>query len=211
MNQELSAFYFDVRKDVLYCDPASSTRKQASLQVLETLFRNVTAWLAPVLPFTTEEAYLAVYPDAVSVHLEQFPELPVEWRDDALAEKWATVKRVRSVVTACLEAERQVKRIGSALEAAPSVFVAGALASVLHDVPMAEVCITSGLYLQEGSAPDGAFTLDGVDGVSVVFDLAAGVRCARSWVVSKDVGSDPEYPDVSMRDAAALRELSLAA
>jgi isoleucyl-tRNA synthetase len=211
MNQELSAFYFDVRKDVLYCDPASSTRKQASLQVLETLFRNVTAWLAPVLPFTTEEAYLAVYPDAVSVHLEQFPELPVGWRDAALAEKWVAVKRVRSVVTACLEAERQVKRIGSALEAAPSVFVAGTLASVLRDVPMAEVCITSDLNLQEGSAPDGAFTLDGVDGVSVVFDLAAGVRCARSWVVGKDVGSDPEYPDVSMRDAVALRELSLAA
>jgi isoleucyl-tRNA synthetase len=211
MNQELSAFYFDVRKDVLYCDPASSVRKQASLQVLETLFRNVTAWLAPVLPFTTEEAYLAVYPDAVSVHLEQFPELPVEWRDASLAEKWAAVKRVRSVVTACLEAERQVKRIGSALEAAPSVFVAGALASVLRDVPMAEVCITSGLDLQEAAAPSGAFTLDGVDGVSVVFVPAPGVRCARSWVVSEDVGGDPDYPDVSLRDAAALRELALAA
>ncbi len=211
MNLELSAFYFDVRKDVLYCDPASSSRKQASLQALETLFRCVTTWLAPVLPFTTEEAFLAAYPDAVSVHLEQFPELPVEWLDERLADKWLAVKKVRSVVNACLERERKLNGFGSSVEASPTVFVRADLAGLLAGVSLAEVCITSGAAVTTQAAPDDAFTLDGVDGVAVGFALASGKRCARSWLVSDDVGADPGYPDVSLRDAVALRELAAVA
>jgi isoleucyl-tRNA synthetase len=212
MVQDLSAFYFDVRKDALYCDPASSARKQACLQVMAELFRCVSAWLAPVLPFTTEEAWLAAYPDAVSLHLEQFPDLPASWQDAGLAAKWASVRKVRSAVTGCLEEARQAKQLGSALEASVTVFVEDSqLASVLEGVALAEVCITSGADVVMAVAPQDAFRLEDVPGVAVVFAKADGRRCARSWVVSEDVGMDPDYPDVSLRDAAALRALQLAA
>ncbi len=120
---ELSAFYFDVRKDALYCDAPSSTRRKASLQVVRTLFDCVVTWLAPMLPFTMEEAWLERHPDARSVHLEQFPAVPQEWRDAALAEKWRKIRQVRRVVTGALEIERKEKTIGSSLEAAPVVYV----------------------------------------------------------------------------------------
>lgn len=211
LNLELSAFYFDVRKDALYCDPATSERRQASLQVMAEMFRCVTTWLAPLLPFTTEEAWLATYPDAVSVHLEQFPDVPKTWADAALAEKWNRVRMVRSSVTACLEVERKAKTIGSSLDASPVVYVCDAMTlAALASVSLSEVCITSGVTVLTEEPPKDAFRLEGVDGVAVVFKVADGRRCARSWVVSEDVGSDPDYPDVSLRDAGALRLLAAA-
>ena len=123
MTADLSAFYFDIRKDALYCDPISSTTRKACLTVLDHLFRATVTWLAPMLPFTAEEAWLARYRSSEgSVHLELFPELPSSWRDDALAEKWRKVRNVRRVVTGALEIERAHKRIGSSLEAAPVVY-----------------------------------------------------------------------------------------
>jgi isoleucyl-tRNA synthetase len=208
LNTDLSAFYFDVRKDTLYCEPPSSEKRRAALEAIEQIFRSVTLWLAPVLAFTSEEAWLARYPDAVSVHLESFPAIPSSWRDEALAEKWEHIRRVRSVVTGALEIERAQKRIGSSLEAAPKVFVADAgLRAVLETVDFAEVCITSAIAIEAGSGPTGAFRLSGAPGVAVVPALAEGRKCARSWKISTLVGSDPEFPDVSPRDARALREL----
>ncbi|WP_312797427.1 isoleucine--tRNA ligase [Tianweitania sp.] len=205
---ELSAFYFDIRKDALYCDAPSSTRRKASLVVVRHLFNCAVKWLAPMLPFTTEEAWRDRNPDAISVHLEQFPDLPAEWRDDALAAKWRKVRQVRKVVTAALEIERAKKAIGSSLEAAPIVHVTDAdLSSAVSDVDLAEIAITSGLTLSSEAAPAGAFTLDDVAGVAVVPALASGTKCARSWRYTDDVGTDADYPDVSARDAAALREL----
>ncbi|MFZ2099422.1 MAG: isoleucine--tRNA ligase [Oricola sp.] len=205
---ELSAFYFDIRKDALYCDAPSSVKRRAALQVVHHIFDRVTTWLAPMLPFTTEEAWLSRYPDAVSVHLEQFRKCPAEWRNDALAAKWKKVRQVRRVVTGALEIERKEKRIGSSLEAAPFVHVTdGALREAIEDLDMAEICITSAISVSPKNAPGGAFALPEVAGVAVVPALARGRKCARSWRVTEDVGSDPEFPDVSARDAAALREL----
>ena len=205
---ELSAFYFDVRKDALYCDAPSSVKRKAALVVVRHLFDNLVKWLAPMLPFTTEEAWLDRNPQAVSVHLEQFSDIPAEWKDDALAAKWRQVKNVRRVVTGALEIERREKRIGSSLEAAPAVHIADAdLPGAIADVDMAEICITSGISILDTPAPEGAFVLDDVKGVAVVPALAAGRKCARSWRYTDDVGSDPEFPDVSARDAAALHEL----
>ncbi|MHB2167034.1 isoleucine--tRNA ligase [Alsobacter sp. R-9] len=207
MTTDLSAFYFDVRKDVLYCDPASSPTRLAALAVIEEVFRRVTVWLAPVLVFTGEEAWLARYPQAESVHLEVFPETPPSWLDGALAEKWATIRRVRRVVTGALEVERAAKRIGASLEAAPRLYVADdELRNLLSTVDMAEVCITSGLWLMEGDGPDEAFRIEDVPGVAVVPTTAEGRKCARSWKISTEVGTDADYPDVTPRDAAALRE-----
>ena len=206
---ELSAFYFDVRKDALYCDAPSSMRRKASLAVVRHLFRALATWLAPMLPFTMEEAWLDRHPEARSVHLEQFPQIPAEWRDDALAEKWRKVRQVRRVVTGALELERAGKKIGSSLEAAPIVHIVDPeLAAAAADVDLAEICITSDISVLTDAIPDTAFTLDEVKGVGVVPALAGGLKCARSWRYTNDVGSDPDFPDVSARDAAALRELA---
>jgi isoleucyl-tRNA synthetase len=207
MTVDLSAFYFDIRKDALYCDPYSSATRKAALTVLDYLFRCTVGWLAPMLCFTAEEAWLARYPNASSVHLEAFPTVLAGWRDDALAEKWRKIRTVRRVVTGALEVERANKRIGSSLEAAPIVFVSDEdLFAALVDVDLAEVSITSGATLVEGDGPVEAFRLADVGGVAVVPRLAEGRKCARSWKILTSVGSDPQYPDVSPRDAQALRE-----
>jgi isoleucyl-tRNA synthetase len=205
---ELSAFYFDIRKDALYCDAPSSAKRKAAMEVVRHLFNCLIKWTAPLLPFTTEEAWLDRKPAASSVHLEQFPEVPAAWRNEALARKWDKVKDVRRVVTGALELDRAAKRIGSSLEAAPQVYVTDAgLRGAITGLDVAEIAITSDLTLLSDAAPAGAFTLDDVKGVAVVFAPATGTKCARSWRYAHDVGSDPDYPDVSARDAAALREL----
>jgi isoleucyl-tRNA synthetase len=208
MTGDLSAFYFDVRKDALYCDPASSTVRRAALQVIDETFRRVTIWLAPVLAFTAEEAWLDRYPSETgSVHLQTLPETPASWRDEALAARWQQIRRVRRVVTGALEIERTAKRIGASLEAAPTVYIADAnLRAVVEGVDFADVCITSAIRIAEGEGPAEAFRLDDVRGVAVVPALAEGRKCARSWRVTPEVGADPDYPDVTPRDARALRE-----
>jgi isoleucyl-tRNA synthetase len=209
MNTELSAFYFDVRKDALYCEAPSSLKRRAALTCVEAIFRSVTVWLAPILVFTAEESWLARYPSGEgSVHLETFPKIPADWRDDALDAKWEKIRRVRRVVTGALEIERANKKIGSSLEAAPEVFIADAdLMKSLDGIDFAEVCITSAIKVTFGGAPAGAFTTPDVAGVAVMPALAQGKKCARSWRITQDVGSDPAYPDLSARDAKAMREI----
>jgi isoleucyl-tRNA synthetase len=208
MTSDLSAFYFDIRKDTLYCDPYSSVKRKACLTVLDHLFRCTVTWLAPMLCFTAEEAWLSRYGDAAkSVHLEIFPEVPASWRDDKLADKWRKIRTVRRVVTGALEIERAQKRIGSSLEAHPIVHVSNAeLYEAVVDCDLAEVCITSAATLVQDEGPSGAFRLPDVTGVAVVPNLAEGKKCARSWKILTTIGADPEYPDVSPRDAKALRE-----
>ncbi len=208
MNSELSAFYFDIRKDALYCEPYGSVKRRAALTVIDEIFTALVAWLAPILSFTAEEAWLARDPSREgSVHLEAFPPIDPAWRNDELARKWDLVRRVRSVVTGALELERAGKRIGSSLEAAPEVYVAdNELLRALEGVDLAEVAITSSAKLIAKAAPEGAFTLPDVPGVGVVPKLAQGRKCARSWRILADVGADPEFPDLSPRDAAAVRE-----
>jgi isoleucyl-tRNA synthetase len=208
MTSDLSAFYFDIRKDALYCDPYSSMTRKACLTVLDHLFRCTVVWLAPMLCFTAEEAWAARYGiNAKSVHLETFPEVPTAWRDDVLADKWRKVRTVRRVVTGALEIERAQKRIGSSLEAHPIVHVSNEeLYETVLDVDLAEVCITSAVTLVRDEGPADAFHLADVAGVAVVPNLAEGAKCARSWKILTTIGADPEFPDVSPRDAQALRE-----
>ncbi|QYO77501.1 isoleucine--tRNA ligase [Devosia salina] len=212
MNIELSAFYFDIRKDTLYCDPISSIKRRSALTVLDHLFNALTAWLAPILVFTMEECWLERHPEeGSSVHLRLFPEIPESWLDTDLASKWQLIRAVRRVVTGALEIERREKRIGSSLEAAPQVYVADPRYIVaLEGQDLAEIAITSAIQVKQNEGPSEAFRLEDVPGVSVVPALAEGKRCARSWKVLPEVGSDPEYPDVSPRDAQALRERAAA-
>ena len=208
MNTELSAFYFDIRKDALYCDPPSSITRKAALTVIDRLCDAILKWLAPALSFTAEEAWQLYRPDAEpSVHLTLFPDGLQQYRDEALAAKWETIRDVRRVVTGALELERAAKRIGSSLEASPVIYVADrAMLATLFDVDLAEICITSNYEVREGEAPADAFRLPGVAGVGVVVEKAVGTKCARSWKISPEIGADKDYPDVTPRDAQALRE-----
>lgn len=188
---DLSAFYFDVRKDSLYCDRPDSPRRRAARTVLDILFETLVRWLAPVLVFTAEEAWLARHPsEDGSVHFELFPEIPAAWENAALARRWERIRRVRRVITGALERERKEKRIGSSLQAAPVVWVTPEDAAALEGVDLAELAITSGLALEVGPPPAGAFRLDEVEGVGVLPRLAEGHKCARCWQVRADV--DPE-------------------
>jgi isoleucyl-tRNA synthetase len=190
---DLSAFYFDVRKDALYCDPADGVRRRAARTVLDELFRCLTAWLAPVLVFTAEEAWLTRHPDGGSVHLRTFPEVPAEWRDPELGERWERVRRVRRVITGALELERKEKRIGASLQAAPTVYLGEAERAAVEGLDLAELAITSGIELTSGAAPEGAFALEDVPGVAVVPGLAEGEKCARCWQVLPEVAASPEH------------------
>lgn len=208
MNTELSAFYFDIRKDTLYCDPPSSLARKAALTTIDLICDAILKWFAPVLSFTCEEAWRLYKPDAApSVHLTLFPERFESFRDDALAAKWEIIRNVRRVVTGALEVERAAKHIGSSLEASPLVYVSDqTIFNTLFDIDLAEVCITSNAMVTNDDAPATAFRLNDVPGVAVVVEKAAGIKCARSWKILPTVGDDPEYPDVSPRDAQALRE-----
>jgi isoleucyl-tRNA synthetase len=215
MNTELSAFYFDIRKDALYCDAPSSQRRRAALTCVEHIFRCVTTWLAPIIVFTAEEAWLARYPsEDGSVHIETFVDIPAEWRAEGeLIDNWEVYRNVRRVVTGALEIERAAKRIGSSLEAAPIIHVANLAAYkdfVAQKVDFAELCITSAVTLVAGDGPVDAFRLPNIPDIAVVPARAEGRKCARSWRITTDVGSDPAYPELSARDAAAMREIEAA-
>ena len=208
MNTDLSAFYFDIRKDALYCDPPSSTTRKAALTTVDILCDAILKWLAPITSFTADEAWFMYKPNgAPSVHLATFPDNLAGFRDERLAAKWETIRDVRRVVTGALELERAAKNIGSSLEASPVIYVSDRpTLATLFDVDLAEVCITSNYEVREGDAPATAFRLDAVPGVAVVVEKAIGRKCARSWKILPTVGEDAEYPDVSPRDAVALRE-----
>ena len=212
MNTELSAFYFDVRKDALYCDPLSSHVRKSALTVVDHLFRCLTTWLAPILVFTAEEAWLERYPDQKtldgSVHLELFAQAPADWLDPELAERWSKIRKVRRVVTGALELERAAKRLGSSLEAAPQVFITDPdLLAALSGLDLAEISLTSDIRIEDREGPQEAFRLPDVAGVAVVPHRAAGIKCARSWKYFDPTTADPAYPTVTPRDAKALREL----
>jgi len=202
---DLSAFYFDVRKDALYCDRPDGLRRRAVRTVFDRLFSCLTAWLAPTLCFTAEEAWLSRGggPED-SVHLRLFPEIPAAWRDDALAARWEKVRALRRVVTGALEVARADKRIGSGLQAHPILHAAADRLAALDGVDFAEIAITSDVTLVEGPPPAGAFMLLELPDVGVRVDLAEGEKCERCWRVLPEVGGRPDWPDLCQRCADAV-------
>ena len=207
---DLSAVYFDIRKDSLYCDAPSDLRRRSARTVMAAILERLLSWLAPIMPFTTEEAFLlSVFADrADSVHLLQMPETPLDWKDEALAARWEKIFRVRRVVTGAIEVERREKRIGSSLEAAPTVFVSAPDLLAAYQGEVAEdIFITSQAVLSADAAPDGAFQLADEASVAVLPGRASGIKCARSWKYFDPATADPDFPDVTARDAAAIREV----
>jgi isoleucyl-tRNA synthetase len=207
---ELSAFYFDIRKDALYCDPRHGLRRRAVRTVLDELFRRVVTWLAPILCFTMEEAWLLRFPgESESVHLQQFPAIPADWADPVLIEKWNRIRSLRRVVTGALEIARRDKLIGASLEAAPVLYVTnGSDASLFEGIDLADIAITSSARVERGDGPEDAFRLVDVPDAAAVFRLADGDKCARCWMVLPEVGTVPHHDDLCRRCADAVEGIS---
>ena len=203
---DLSAFYFDIRKDRLYCDAPDDIRRRAVRTVLDRCFDCLVRWLAPITCFTAEEAWLARHGDAPerSVHLELFAEVPAGWLDPALAERWATLRDLRRVVTGAIELERSAKRLGSSLQAAIEVFVPDRLAALVRDADLAELCITSAGTVRPGPVPEDAFTLPDLPDIGVRVSPAPGERCERCWRVLPEVGQAPGHADLCRRCAEVV-------
>ena len=208
MNADLSAFYFDIRKDALYCDAPSSVRRRGALEAIEHIFRAVTVWLAPVLVFTAEEAWSARDAAHRSIHLEQFPAIPTVWRDDQLATTWETIRMLRLAVTGAIEIARAEKQIGSSLKLrhgsisqsrAPEGAGGNRFCRGLHHLGHRDRIrdADAGKCFRLSEAPD----------VGVVVERARGIKCARSWRYFDPATASPDFPDVTPRDAEALREL----
>lgn len=206
---DLSAFYFDIRKDALYCDAKMTKRRRAARTVMDEVFKAITKWFAPILVFTAEEIWQARFPsEEGSVHLETFHEIPDNWKDAALGEKWDKIRTLRKVVTGALEVERREKRIGSSLQATVDVYVKDeSYVDVFKDINLAEVSITSDAKMTVGDAPAGAFTLEDTDGVAVISRLSDGEKCERCWQVLPEVGTIEDHEDICGRCVEAVEAL----
>lgn len=213
MTIDLSAFYFDIRKDTLYCESRDSMSRRGCQSILNQLFDCLVRWLAPMLPFTMEEVWQARYEDAVdhsnSVHLQKFIAMPSAWHNPTLAAQWEKLRDIRRVVTGALEIERHAGHIGSSLEAAPQIYISEpTLYAKTDGIDLAELCITSQAERYPHPPPENAnaFTLDGYPDIAVIFTRAQGAKCRRSWKMSPEVGNNPDYPDLSPRDAQVVRQ-----
>ena len=215
---DLSAFYFDVRKDVLYCDSADSFEKRAARTVLDILFTHLTKLLAPILCFTMEEVWLERHKGAVdSVHLQDFEKIVTvwtdqKWLDGKWAFRWDKIREARSVVTGEIELARINKTIGTGLEVAPIVYVKNATyCKLLQNINFADICTTSSITVLHAplqkDTPKDAFTLPHVDGIAVVFAKAEGQKCARCWKILPEVNDD-KYKQTCKRCKDALTKIN---
>ncbi|MEM1133955.1 MAG: isoleucine--tRNA ligase [Pseudomonadota bacterium] len=175
-NEDLSAFFFDIRKDCLYCDvnPQTGTqtdKRRAYRTVLDVMFHAMTRYIAPVLCFTAEEVWQTRYPDAESVHLLEWPEVDARWADNDLAAKWDRLREQRESVTEAIEPLRQEKTIRSSLEA-EIVFPHDELTVSPED--FAEICIIAGV----------------ADGKELSVTKTANHKCGRCWRLIPDVAFD---------------------
>ncbi|MAZ76692.1 MAG: isoleucine--tRNA ligase, partial [Micavibrio sp.] len=185
-NDDLSSFYFDIRKDRLYCDDHASFERRATRIIMAVLFNNLTAWLAPILSFTTEEAWshrpAGVFEDAESVHLREFPKVPDTWSNEALEDKWSGIIMVRKAVQEAIEPMRASKELGSSLEAKPVLSVSKPEnKALLKSVNMADICITSQVEIKDG------------DACGVTIEKAEGEKCVRCWKVLPEVAEHADH------------------
>jgi isoleucyl-tRNA synthetase len=190
-NSDLSAFYFEIRKDTLYCDNPDATFRRACRTVMDEVFNRLTAWLAPILCFTAEEAWQSRHADInQSVHLRSYDQVPADWHNDAIAAKWAQIRKARQVVMSALETARNDGKIGASLQAAPMVYISADMQAAFVGQDAASLFITSSAKLCSDAGPEDAFRLDAIDDVAVVVAVADGEKCARCWKITPEVTAD---------------------
>lgn len=207
---DLSAFYFDIRKDSLYCDAPLDPKRRAVRTVMDVTFECLTKWLAPVLCFTAEEAWLSRFPSTRgSIHLESFPSLPFSWNMPSLSEKYEKLRIIRKVMTGAIEVARASKQIGSSLQADVKVFLHPSLIAFIEDVDLAELAITSSAEVIETYVlPKNGFALEDVSDISVVVALAIGEKCNRCWKVLPEVEKVKTAPDLCHRCAKVIEKIT---
>jgi isoleucyl-tRNA synthetase len=186
----LSSFYFDIRKDCVYCDASDNDTRRACISVMNQIFICLVHWLAPALSFTSEEAWqhYCLNSGSPSIHLNDFPEIPDEWYNDELCSKWEIVKKARKSITSALEIERSAKTIGAGLEAKVYVYSPdSSIAKTLLSVNMAEIAIVSEASIIIAQIPSNANVIDENSDVGVVIKKASGSKCDRCWRILTDV------------------------
>ena len=205
---DLSAFYFDIRKDSLYCDRPDSPRRRAARTVLDHLHRALCTWLAPVLCFTAEEAWGARFGEEASVHLQVFPEMPAAWRDEELAEKWDKIRTIRRKITIATEVARSSGFINSSLDEMVTLPLAPQDLDLLDNAGWAEVAVVSVVEVQRDNRTDavsgGRNTLSDPRALPVRGIRAPGQKCARCWKVLEEVGENPKHKQLCRRCVDAV-------
>ena len=192
---DLSAFYFDIRKDALYCDRPDSPRRRAVRTLLDDLHRCLCIWLAPVLIFTAEEAWTARFGSEASVHLERFPDIPESWHNAELAARFQGIRELRREITAALEARRAEGSIKSSLQADIALGLTEDARALLDAGTWAEIAIVSGARTYPAA------------GIEVATKIAQGEKCARCWRVLPEVGESARHPTLCLRCENAVEAL----
>ena len=198
---ELSAFYFDIRKDTVYCDRPDNPKRIACLYVMRQIFMCLVHWLAPVLSFTAEEAWKAYNPESESIHLNQFPNIPSEWSNAALENKWENIQSLRKTITEAIEIERAAKTVGSSLECEISVYINDLeTLKMLEKADIAELSIVSKAKIINAQSPSNAAVNEEL-GIGVVVKKTSGVKCDRCWKISTEIAKhDTEYGTANLCD-----------
>ncbi|MDA9853779.1 isoleucine--tRNA ligase [Candidatus Pelagibacter sp.] len=173
---DLSAFYFDIRKDSLYCDSTDSKKRQSTIILLNVILKSLLRWYAPILSFTTEEIYRLIMNDNKSIHLTKFLEFPKSFKNKNLNQKWLELIRIRNVCNISIEEKRASKEIGSSLEADLKIIIDKKLENIIKNVDFSELCITSKaqIIFKEKLEP------------SVETKKAKGLKCPVCWKISED-------------------------
>jgi isoleucyl-tRNA synthetase len=181
---ELSSFYFDIRKDILYCDDISSANRQACINLLGLILDMLLKWFAPILSFTTEEIYQILNKEKnSSIHLQNFPKIPDNWKDDYLFEKWNKFKIIKKVVNAAIEEKRASKEIGSSLEANVQIYLNEEYLKVIENFNLSENFITSKSEAKKMINNNNLFILNGDESIKVSVKKADGDKCPRCWKI----------------------------
>ncbi len=205
---DLSAFYFDIRKDSLYCDSFSDPKRRAARTAMDLIFESLIRWLSPVLCFTAEEAWLSRYHNKKgSAHLELFPILPFSWDSLALAKKYEGLRLIRKAMTGALEIARASKQIGSSLQAQVHIFLDSSLHTFIEGIDLAEFSITSRVDVSSKHPPQDAFILEEAPGIGVLVTQAQGEKCVRCWKILPEVGKIQSFPDLCQRCAQAVEKI----
>ena len=175
---ELSAFYFDIRKDSLYCDPKESQKRVSCILILNILLDCLLKWFAPILSFTTEEIQKLIRSgENSSIHLEKFPNIPSLWKNIKISKKWDNIKSIRDQANISIESKRAEKIIGSSLEADIKIKLNEKLYDIAKDLDFSEICITSSALLEKNNSENE---------IIVETLKAEGEKCPVCWKISRN-------------------------
>jgi isoleucyl-tRNA synthetase len=181
---DLSAFYFDIRKDILYCDEINSTKRKTCINLLGIILDMLLKWFAPILSFTTEEIFQIINQGKnTSIHLESFPDIPSKWQNKKLCEKWGKLKIIRNVANAAIETKRFSKDIGSSLEADVQIYLSEEYLKIVKDIDLSEYLITSKAESKKIINDKGLFELEEVANIKISVKKAKGEKCSRCWKI----------------------------